>query len=291
MKIVDIQQRSNEWYEFRSEGIGASESAKVLGLSKWGNQRDVYLDKKGLSPATFINDNIIRGMELEDSILEYAEFVLDKTFYPICAIHDKFNFMRASFDGISSDNKMIVECKAPRVMPSDESLSNFKENYPDYFCQLQHQYAVSGAEKAYMAFRVEDDFKLFEVKRDDDFINNELIPALSDFWLNHILLDTEPAALKYDQLLIDDQEALKIAKALKDTIEKRKELEESEKFLRKQLEDFGDDGDLVFGNILKMTRSSRKTVDYKKIISDHNIDITSYTKESIGSYRITLIKE
>ena len=43
-----------EWLQMRTEGIGGSDAAKVLGISPWGTKYDLWHDKVGINP---LNDD------------------------------------------------------------------------------------------------------------------------------------------------------------------------------------------------------------------------------------------
>ena len=48
---TDVLSRS-EWLGIRRKGIGGSDAAKVLGLSKWAGPLTVFLDKTGQLPCS-----------------------------------------------------------------------------------------------------------------------------------------------------------------------------------------------------------------------------------------------
>lgn len=297
MKIIDVDQKTEEWHDFRLLGIGASESAKVLGLSKYGTALDVYNDKLGLAPPTYINEHMKRGIELEDSIRESAETMLDKVFYPVCAIHDEHDFLRASFDGITSDKKIVLECKAPAKPPAKEAIDNPREHMPDYWVQVQHQICVADAEEGYLVIYSQGEFNLLHIPRDDDFIHGTLIPSLMKFWIENVVKRTPPTPKKADETLVEAPEAEEELKAIEELLlqkeelkQQLKELEVKEKDLTDKLAEYGDDGNLIFSNGLRLKRSSRTTVAYKQACEDHELDLQKYTKFNIGGYKASLPK-
>ena len=46
MPVTGPMSYTKEWYEARKKTIGASESAKVLGMSRYGQALDVFVEKK-----------------------------------------------------------------------------------------------------------------------------------------------------------------------------------------------------------------------------------------------------
>jgi len=67
--IYPIPAHTPEWYDFRRNGIGGSEAAIPMGLSKYGNPAKMFYEKLGLADP-FIEDNekLFWGRELEAQI-------------------------------------------------------------------------------------------------------------------------------------------------------------------------------------------------------------------------------
>ena len=49
MKILTstVGMTEDEWQEFRRKGIGGSDAAAALGVSKWKSKRQLYMEKMG----------------------------------------------------------------------------------------------------------------------------------------------------------------------------------------------------------------------------------------------------
>jgi predicted phage-related endonuclease len=78
-----------------------------------------------------------------------------------------------------------------------------KDEIPDgYYCQVQHYMAVAGLQWFVLAVYIiekEEDIGYYVIERNDDFINNDLIPAEKAFWENHLLTGEWPAAIGIDE--------------------------------------------------------------------------------------------
>ena len=62
------------WHEARKSGLGGSDIAAVLGLSKWASPMDVWYQKRGLVDPLEESNAMRRGRLLEPAIAEwYAE--------------------------------------------------------------------------------------------------------------------------------------------------------------------------------------------------------------------------
>lgn len=52
----------SKWLEFRKEGIGGSDAAAIVGLSKWKSPYQLWLEKTGQVEAEDISDKeVVRG--------------------------------------------------------------------------------------------------------------------------------------------------------------------------------------------------------------------------------------
>lgn len=61
---------SEAWHAARADGIGGSEIAAVLGLSRWESRFSLYHRKAGRLPAQTENDEMEAGKRLEDAICQ-----------------------------------------------------------------------------------------------------------------------------------------------------------------------------------------------------------------------------
>ena len=62
-----------EWLEARRKGLGGSDIAAIMGISKWSTPRDSYLEKQGVA-VDEDNNAKERGRILETAIAQwYAE--------------------------------------------------------------------------------------------------------------------------------------------------------------------------------------------------------------------------
>ena len=63
----------NDWLKQRRKGIGGSDAAKVLGISKWGGPLSVYMEKKGLYTPDEPGEAAYWGTVLEDVVAREFE--------------------------------------------------------------------------------------------------------------------------------------------------------------------------------------------------------------------------
>jgi len=296
VKTLDIEQRSDLWLTWRKEGIGASESSALLRMSKYDSPMDIWEQKTARAFPKIVNFDMQRGINLEEEARHKFQSLMGRMFFPICGERDDLPFVKASFDGIDCNHEYFVEIKCPRSDKLGDALDSgiiyrIKEEFPHYWCQVQHQYAVCDTAKVgYLAAYLGGEINYLHIPRDDTFINNTLIPEITRFWNDHVLADKEPELTDADYLYIDDAEAISIANEWKGINEELKALQEKEKGLRKRLIEHGDDGNVIIGNVVKLTRYATTRINFKMACIDNEIDMEKYKKTTIGCYRFTPIK-
>lgn len=73
--VYPIPAHTEAWYDFRRNGIGGSEAAIVMGLSKYGNTGKMYYEKLGLiDPFMEDNEAMAWGRFLEDEIFDKWQY-------------------------------------------------------------------------------------------------------------------------------------------------------------------------------------------------------------------------
>lgn len=185
MKIVNHTQGTKEWLEWRKGGCSASEAAIIIGQSKYTTPYQLWAEKVGLMEPEDLSNNphVKRGNENEDNVRKLFEKLHPgEICLPLCAEHDSLPFMRASFDGVLSDNSP-TEFKCPAESTFKEVREKQRESaaFKLYEIQVQHQMIVAEAEKGYLLFwRSDDEYELFEITARPDF-QKQLIDACEAF--------------------------------------------------------------------------------------------------------------
>ena len=183
LKIVEMAQDSRAWLKWRKKGVGASESAAILGLNPWSAREDVRLDKLSPDRIDEGNEHTRRGKRLEPVAREMYETMMGWPMTPVCCVHDDYDFIRASLDGIRDDGRLVLEIKAPSQRWHQHTL---EEGIPDWYaCQVQHQLMVTGAPLAHFvsycpAYKARP-YTMLSVKADPEF-QRILLGQLIAFW-------------------------------------------------------------------------------------------------------------
>lgn len=173
MKIISIQQGSDEWLAWRRERITASDAAVILRSNRYTNPTILWEEKMQIIPQQSTNYHMERGRLLEP---EARELFIEQTGIHIESLvieHDNFFWMGASLDGIDKSRRVIVEIKCPAMSGHEAALNN--EIKPMYKAQMQHQLYATEAEMCfYVTYNENHQQKLsiLEVSRDEKFMQN-----------------------------------------------------------------------------------------------------------------------
>ena len=139
-RIFTGAQGSQLWLDWRREGVGASDQAALAGCSKYATIASLMLDKMGLGISKD-NSGMAWGRRREPEIRENVLKKYLKDAQPLCVVHPELNFMRASYDLISSDFTWACEIKTVNAKIYKALLDGTLPT--DHFYQLHHQYAVT----------------------------------------------------------------------------------------------------------------------------------------------------
>ena len=144
MKILEgIAPNSPEWDELRQTGIGSSDAAAIVGASKYRTPLALWKIKVGEMSEGALNNPFTaywrdRGHELEPLAREKYKIEVGWDAEPAMIVHDKYDWMRASLDGLGDVLPCVipVEIKCPGKTKQEQVL---KEKIPsEWVPQLQH---------------------------------------------------------------------------------------------------------------------------------------------------------
>lgn len=248
-----MMQNSPEWIEWRSKGIGASEMAAVLGICPYKTRYQLWLEKTGRSKGFEGNSFTAHGQETEAKARSRYELMTMEDMAPACATHPKYEFCRASLDGLKSDNSLVLEIKCPKGASLIDAAKTGKV-LEHYIPQVQFQLAVTGADLLHFFVYHSDTQQdaLVEVKPDIEY-QGKLIAAAFEFW-ELVKHDTPPPLTEKDAKLVDDPEVVKICERLLSVKDNKADAD----FLKAQVIELGGHSKVRCGNVL-VSRSLTKT--------------------------------
>jgi len=176
----------DEWLAWRRKGIGASDAPILFGVDPFHSEMHLFLDKLNLLPEDEQSEAAYWGQQLEPVIAK--EFAA-KTGFRIrrkWAIlqHSEYPFVLANLDYVvldGNDGRAVLECKST----SEYRKADWDDRIPDrVMIQIQHQMAVTGADRAYVAALIGGNkfwFTREPIARDDEVIAN-ILKREAGFW-------------------------------------------------------------------------------------------------------------
>ncbi len=183
------------WLEERRQGIGASDAAVILGVSKWKSPLQLYAEKVGLADLTEDeHDHIKWGHRLEPVIADAYEEETGRTTYDpgnyAIERSGTVPFMFATLDRIVTkwdDGPTPPPFATPGALELKTTSAWRREDWRDepplaYQIQLQHQLAVTGYLWGSIAVLIGGQTFLWtDIPRNQSFID-QLIAAEEKFW-------------------------------------------------------------------------------------------------------------
>lgn len=137
MKIVNLEQGSNKWLEWRKIGLGSSEVHHLTDVAPWSNRDQLKRIKTG-KEVVFKNAAMTRGNELEPIARMKVQEMTGMIFTPVCIVSDKYSWLKASLDGLNESGTIAVEIKCP-TKPKVHQIA-LEGSPPDYYIpQLQYE--------------------------------------------------------------------------------------------------------------------------------------------------------
>jgi predicted phage-related endonuclease len=197
---------------------------------------------------------------------------------------DEYEFMMASMDGLSSDNKFGVEIKRANKIDHEMCMDGVVPE--KYYPQIQKQALVCKLPMIfYFSFNGKSG-KILEVKRDDDYINKIIQEEIKFFDLITNLESPSLSDRDYEER--DDYEWNWCASQWIQVERKIKELEQEKEVIRKQLIHCAGDKNVKGYGVTLSKHLRRGTVDYKMIPEIQNVNLDKYRKEPIEYFKISV---
>lgn len=213
MSIIVLPKDHAAWLEERKYGIGASEAASILGMSKWKSNVDLWKEKVGLRTPEDIGDKpyVKYGHDAEPHLREL--FALDhpelrvtyESPYKIIR-NSEHPFIFATPDGeleeLGTGRHGGLEIKTTEILRSSQ-WADWDNRIPQqYYCQVCHQFLATGWDFIYLTAQIKwtdrkgnrrKDIREYPIERaevleDIKALKAELLP----FW-HHVQTKREPA--------------------------------------------------------------------------------------------------
>ena len=185
-RIIEIDQGSAEWLEWRRSGIGASDAPTIMRQNPWKTVEQLRHEKQNPKFENRANAAMQRGTLLEPSARRDYCSRYNIDMQPSCIESVTIPWMKGSLDGINIDKNRVIEIKCGQ---SSFKYTRRTNSVPDYYYgQLQHILSITGYESIdYWSYLPLTSPILINVARDERYIET-LIDSEEAFW-NSIQID------------------------------------------------------------------------------------------------------
>lgn len=194
-----MSRKRQQWLLDRKKGIGGSDIAAIVGLSKWQTPMDVWLDKTSKETNDETNLAMELGNYLEPLVIEkYKQATGNSVLENLNAIRDeKYEFARCNLDGFvvtKEGDKGILEVKTAGSSKEwgEPGTSDIPKNY---YCQCQWNMRIAGVDWCdvpVLFFDYGRRIEVYSVDADPDF-QQWLMEEAERFWQG-VVNDVMPAA-------------------------------------------------------------------------------------------------
>lgn len=259
----------------RTNYIGGSDIAAIVGLSPWRSPLDVYLEKTGQAAPAVVNDAMRWGTLLEPTIIaEYSRATgrpVRKRKQPY--VHPVYKYIAGHVDGIVVKTRRVVEAKA---------VAREWEDVPDYYqTQVQWYMHLAKADAADVAALIAGQrLRIYEVQEDRD-AQRMLIEAAIEFWERHVEARVPPPprsegdvqklwSAKNGKQIVSTSEIEQLVREIAQIREQIASLEASEQERRNRIAIYMQDAtELIAPNgdvLLSYGAYTRKSTDWQQVV-------------------------
>ena len=302
----------DQWLAARTQGIGASEVATIVGLNPWETPYQLWRRKTGLDAPKPENTAMATGHILEDGVAQFwaretGREIIRNSRTDFMFVDAEHQELRVSPDRTywlggtrNDDNKGILECKTTRLVIDQDDIPRH------WFVQVQMNLGVAGYTQgslAWLSAAKGFEFGYCDLQFVPDFyewLKNETLR----FWHDNVLGGVEPPAvspqdviLKYDHSTAGltataDEDTYRAYCDLKEVRREIDALEERKADLEGKLKAAFKDAEAMAynGETIATWRSPKPTrrFDTKRFQADYPGMADDYYIETQGARRLLL---
>jgi putative phage-type endonuclease len=284
MPLLNLKQQTPEWHDYRKGKIGASLAPVIMGVSPWQTPYQLWEEILEIRPPKIQTESMKRGLDLEQIARNQFEIATGIPVYDAVYQHDEIDWMFASLDGYSPDGQTIVEIKCPGLQDQESARAGI---IPEkYYPQLQHQIAVTNANKCFYVSYDGHDIAIVQAYRDQDYID-ELIEAEKEF-VRRVRTFDAPAMTERDVVSRKDSEWKAATDLYSYLVAYQKNLERRIEKTKNDIIELSQ-GKNCKGNSISLTKVARKgQIDYSQIPELEKVDIEKYRKPVSSYWKISI---
>ncbi len=283
MRILEVEQRSEEWLQLRRTKIGASDAPIIMGVSPWTTPYQLFQSKR-----EEVEDKdtwqMKRGRDMEKEALDALQEYLGIEMFQPVLMHDYHDWMIASYDALSLDGKVCAEIKCPGEKDHQLALSGYIP--VKYNPQLQHQMAVNTLleENIYWSYRDSKGVALHE-KRDNPYID-ALEQKEGIFYLG-LINGVPPALTDRDYVERNENHWSYLASLEREAYQMEKIWKQKKEEFRSEMIDMAEGKSSIGGGIRLSKYECQGRVNYASIPELKGLDLDKYRDKTIVRWRFS----
>ena len=289
-----IRQEDDEaaWCAARTRGLGGSDVGAICGVSPFTSARQIYFNKTGqfldsVTPNEAAKERMHFGHMLEPVVAdEYARRTGRKlATVDATLVHKDFPWALANVDRLILDDDGVVmgilECKTTSEYMNSEWESG--EILMSYIYQLNWYLWITGLKYGAFACLVGGNkFYYYDVFRNDELLEQTIVPAAKSFWFDNVLALKEPelqqtdtefinglckSVVKNSEMTFEEDEVNDLARSIVDCKAKIKELESTRETAQNRIKDRLKDTEIGYTKdyTIKWSPRSQQRVDSDRL--------------------------
>lgn len=294
-EIINLEQGSDEWKDWRNLGVTATDSTVLLGVSPYKTRWRLWAEKTGFCEPVDLSKNplVRKGHEQEDLARQAAERDMNDLLIPACVQSKRWSWIRASLDGLNSKGEP-VELKNPTDKVWEELQREGVNNahYKMYRVQVLHQMLALESMTGWLVFHLDGKLLTFEIAADRE-VMAEILRESAEFY-QQVNERIEPEKDELEDWFIpqgeDAERWVALSRAYRNMNAQAAEFREKIKLLDERQKEVSKELQLLMGTFrsadfggLQVTRYVVRTTDYKQMLEDSVFteqQLAQYTRES-----------
>jgi putative phage-type endonuclease len=292
-----MDQNTQEWHRFRKGGLGGSDAPVVMGLSPYRTRYQLWEEKLGLidtDQGSYVTD---LGQKFEPRARAHFCLQTGMEIKPHVMQHPEFAWLRVSLDGYNEKDRVFAEIKMMGKKNFD-LVTESKQPLPEHWPQLQHQFLVTGFQRAYyITYTLNeersdiDQIQMLTVLPDQKYMK-ALFEEEKKFW-DLVNEQTPPELSKKDIYLVKDQKVQELASDYIRLAQEIKAKQSQLEALATELKALGHTkAQLQIGELVMIKTIVRKgNVDYKSIPELKSVDVEKYRGKPVTFRQIVPVNK
>lgn len=178
--IIEFQQGTKEWLEWRHKGIGASDASTIMGENPFKSAAALLQEKCRPAQELEPNSAMAHGIRLEPEARNRYIAKTGREVKPACLQSTRHEWQGASLDGFAITQDAVVEIKCGQSAYRKTSQTRSVPRY--YYGQIQHILAVTGLDSLdFWCYWPNCPEILLAVPRNNTYIER-LLKTEQEFW-------------------------------------------------------------------------------------------------------------